>query len=109
MNGSFIQACASISLIILTISFFIISIRIIRGPTLPDRVLALDMLVAVGIGFIAAIAIRTGYYLYIDVAISLALVSFLATIAFARYILHRSDASEGEIDMMVGKAKEDRE
>lgn len=103
MSGSFLQICAGISLVVLTISFFVITIRIVRGPTLPDRVLALDMLVAVGIGFIAAIAIRTGYYLYIDVAISLGLVGFLATIAFARYILHRGDAPENEMKMMIGQ------
>ena len=37
-------------------------------------------------GFIALIAIRTGFTLYIDIAISLGLVGFLATVAFARFI-----------------------
>jgi multicomponent Na+:H+ antiporter subunit F len=41
----------------------------------------------VGIGIIAVFAVRTGLYLYIDIAIALALVGFLSTAAFARYLL----------------------
>ena len=63
--------------------------RVIRGPTLPDRVLALDMLVGTAIGFIAAIGIKTGFTLYLDIAITLGLVGFLATVAFARFVLTR--------------------
>ena len=64
-------------------------VRVVIGPTLPDRVLALDMLVAVAIGFIAVLGIRTGQTLYVDIAIALGLVGFLATVAFARFILQR--------------------
>ena len=83
----FLQLCVQLAWLILSISFLVIIVRIIIGPTLPDRVLALDMLVTVGIGFIAVIGIKTGYYLYVDIAIALGLVGFLATVAFARFIL----------------------
>jgi multicomponent Na+:H+ antiporter subunit F len=69
--------------------------RAVIGPTLPDRVVALDMLVGIVIGFIAVIALRTGYTLYIDIAIALGLVGFLATVAFARFILARAAGREG--------------
>ncbi|EEE47491.2 Multisubunit Na+/H+ antiporter, MnhF subunit [Roseibium alexandrii DFL-11] len=85
------------SLGILSISFLIIVYRIVKGPSLPDRVVALDMLVAVGIGFIAAVGLLTGYYLYIDIAITLGLVGFLATVAFARFILNRGAAGDATI------------
>ena len=52
------------------------------------------MLVAVAIGFIAVIAIRSGFNLYIDIAIALSLVGFLATVAFARFILARGLSPE---------------
>lgn len=65
-----------------------------RGPTLPDRVIALDMLVGIVIGFIAVFAIKSGYVLYMDIAISLGLVGFLTTIAFARFILVRGVIGE---------------
>ncbi len=60
--------------------------RILRGPTLADRVVALDMLALLGIAVIGIIAVKTEEYAYLDVAIALALVGFLATVAFARYI-----------------------
>jgi multicomponent Na+:H+ antiporter subunit F len=78
-----------ISLFLLSVSFLLTVLRVLLGPTLPDRVLALDMLVAVAIGFIAVIGIKTGYSLYVDIAIALGLVGFLATVAFARFILVR--------------------
>ncbi|MEP3280167.1 MAG: cation:proton antiporter [Stappiaceae bacterium] len=86
---TFIDICVRISLVILAVSFVICVVRIVIGPTLPDRILALDMLVALGIGFIAAIGVKTNFYLYLDIAISLGLVGFLATVAFARFILNR--------------------
>ncbi len=96
MSGAhdFLQACVLFSLAVLSVSFLLIVIRIFRGPTLPDRILALDMLVAVGIGFIAVIGVKTGYFLYLDIAITLGLVGFLTTVAFARFVLNRGRASE---------------
>lgn len=74
---------------ILSFSFLLTVLRVIIGPTLPDRILGLDMLVTTAIGFIVVIGIRTGYTLYLDIAIALGLVGFLATIAFARFVLSR--------------------
>ncbi len=92
--GQFLDIAVAISLGILSVSFVVIVVRTVKGPSLPDRVVALDMLVAVGIGFIAAIGVSTGYYLYIDIAITLGLVGFLATVAFARFILNRGLAGD---------------
>lgn len=81
-------------LAILSLAFLLTVYRVIKGPTLGDRVVALDMLVGIAIGFIAIIAIKTGFALYIDIAIALGLVGFLATVAFARFILSRETADE---------------
>jgi len=86
---AFLELAVNISLGLVCLAFFIAVVRLVRGPTLADRVLALDMLVTVGIGFIAVLTVRTGYGQYLDVAIGLGLVGFLATVAFARYILAR--------------------
>jgi len=75
---------------ILSVAFLLTVYRVVVGPTLPDRVVALDMLVGIAIGFLAVIAIRTGFDLYVDIAIALCLVGFLATVAFARFILSRT-------------------
>ena len=79
---------------ILSVAFLLTVYRIVVGPTLPDRIVALDMLVGIAIGFIAVIAIRTGVDLYVDIAIALCLVGFLATVAFARFILTRKPEAD---------------
>ena len=78
-----------IALVMLTLAMLIAVVRVVIGPTLADRVLALDLLTVLAMGFVGAIAIRTGLTLYLDIAITLALLGFLATVAFARYMLSR--------------------
>jgi len=90
----FIDWATLVSLIFLGLALLVSLVRIVIGPTLSDRVLALDMLTVVAMGFIGAIAVRTGLWLYLDIAIALALLGFLATVALARYILLRGTADE---------------
>ncbi len=78
-----------IALILLGLALLVSLVRIVIGPTLSDRVLALDLMTVVAMGFVGAVAVRTGLTLYLDIAIALALLGFLATLAFARYILSR--------------------
>lgn len=94
---AFFDASILIAFTLLSASLILCIIRVVRGPTLPDRVLGLDMLVGVAIGLIAVLGIKTGFSLYVDIAIALGLVGFLATVAFARFILHRG-ASEREME-----------
>lgn len=96
---AFVDLCSLVALIILGLALLLSIVRIIIGPTLSDRVLALDLMTVVAMGFIGAVAIRTGLMLYLDIAIALALLGFLATVALARYILRRGlkvDASAME-------------
>ncbi|MBX3569835.1 MAG: cation:proton antiporter [Rhizobiaceae bacterium] len=90
MNGeTFLSGCIAVTLGVLCISMALTTCRLLRGPTLPDRVLALDMLTAIAIGFIAVLGIKTSSGFYVDISIALGLVGFLATVAFARFILAR--------------------
>ena len=102
-----VSSATLFALAALSLGFFMTVMRIVRGPTLPDRVLGLDMLVAIAIGFIAVIAIRSGFNLYIDIAIALSLVGFLATIAFARFILARGlpSQTDGRAERASGERK----
>jgi multicomponent Na+:H+ antiporter subunit F len=84
-----VSIAASVALVVLAVTFLVASWRVIVGPTLPDRILALDTLSGTAIGFLAVVAVKTGFALYIDIAISLGLVGFLATVAFARFVLSR--------------------
>lgn len=70
---------------VLSLSMVLIFIRVIKGPRLMDRVVALDLLVIVGIGFISAYAVLFNKTLIIDVSLILALIAFLSTVAFTYY------------------------
>ena len=65
-------------------------IRLVKGPSLPDRVVALDLMNTLGIGIVAVYAIAFNEGTMIDVAITLGLISFLGTIAFAYYMEKRT-------------------
>jgi multicomponent Na+:H+ antiporter subunit F len=60
--------------------------RLARGPSLADRVLAVDGLLITGVAAIAADAMRTGRGAFLPVAVVITLVGFLSTAIVARYI-----------------------
>jgi multicomponent Na+:H+ antiporter subunit F len=91
-----VSAAANGALLLMCAAFFLTAYRVIKGPTLPDRIVALDMLTGIAIGFIAVVAVKTGFNLYIDIAIALGLVGFLATVAFARFVLTKGSMQAGE-------------
>ena len=62
--------------------------RLLRGPSLADRIVALDLMSTVAVGAMAVTALYTGHVVYIDVAIVVGLVAFLATVAFGSLIEH---------------------
>jgi multicomponent Na+:H+ antiporter subunit F len=65
---------------------FLCLYRIGRGPTAPDRTVAIDILGIVIVGFSALLAVITGRKFYMDLAITWALLSFIGTIALAKYL-----------------------
>jgi multisubunit Na+/H+ antiporter MnhF subunit len=83
---------------VLAISAFIVaavfaSIRLLRGPSLADRVIALDVLLMSLIGGIAVHAADTASTIYLDLLVVIAIVGFTTTVAASRYIEHESGGS----------------
>lgn len=70
----------------LAISALLIFIRFLIGPSLPDRVIALELLVTTAIGIICVYSIFTNQANFLDIAMIMALIGFLGTVAFAFYI-----------------------
>jgi multicomponent Na+:H+ antiporter subunit F len=64
-------------------------VRLARGPSLPDRVVALDLIGMIAVGMIACYDIVTEQPVLLDAATVVALVAFLGTAAFARYVERR--------------------
>ena len=67
--------------------------RIWRGPSIPDRVVALDLLAALIMAQFVVMVFFGGFISYLDVATVIAVISFIATIAFAR-CLENKEAAE---------------
>jgi multicomponent Na+:H+ antiporter subunit F len=74
---------------ILNISLFLAFFRLVRGPGLPDRIVALDLIVSLAIGLIAGYTILAEQSVFLNTAVVLALIAFLGTVAFARYLERR--------------------
>lgn len=76
---------------ILMVSVILTFIRLYKGPSVVDRVIALDLIITIGIGIITVYSIRSHEQVFLDVAIMLALIAFLGTVAFAYYIEKQKD------------------
>ncbi|MFE8697201.1 Na(+)/H(+) antiporter subunit F1 [Cytobacillus sp. FJAT-53684] len=73
-------------LFFLTLSIIAALYRVVKGPSMPDRVMALDN---IGINLLAGVAILSillHTHAFLDIILLLGILSFVGTIAFARYI-----------------------
>jgi multicomponent Na+:H+ antiporter subunit F len=74
------------TIFMLTIAALLAVYRVLRGPSLADRVVALDLIATVVVGITVVYSIYTQTAVILDVAIVFALIAFLGTVAFASYI-----------------------
>ena len=84
-----LSVAITVVLVMLSVAMLLTFIRLVRGPSLADRVVALDLMTVQAVGIIAVYDIATHEPVYLRVAIVLALIAFLSTIAFAYYIQRR--------------------
>jgi multicomponent Na+:H+ antiporter subunit F len=86
MNGVWVDG-AILALVLLALAGGVLAlVRILRGPTHADRVVALDIFLAAGVALCVAASLQTQRTVFLDVAIGLALVGFVATIGWARLV-----------------------
>ena len=74
---------------VMSVAAVFVLLRLIRGPSLSDRVIALDLLAILTIGFSAVYSVASDQPAFLDVAVIIALVTFLGTVAFAYYLQKR--------------------
>ena len=79
----------NLSIILILLSIGIGIIRLVKGDTVLDRVIALDLLTLISMALIVIIAHISNRFIYIDVALVYGLLSFLGVLAVARYIEKR--------------------
>ena len=81
-----LEVISHLTLVILGLALVIAFIRLVKGPTLPDRIVAMDLFGVLVVGVIVVLAGSSGVRATLDAAIVIALVSFLGTIAYATYV-----------------------
>jgi len=80
------ETILNLAVIIIMIAIGLGIYRLVRGPTVVDRVIALDLLTLIAIALITMIALVTSRFIYVDVALVYGLLSFLSVLAVARYL-----------------------
>ncbi len=87
-----------------TLALVLTSIRLLRGPTLPDRVVALDLISVLLLALLALFTVASAVSAYMDAALVLAAVAFLGTVALARFVLR----SRRDYSRPTRRAEEER-
>ncbi len=75
-----------IVLALLSVALLLSFYRLIRGPKLQDRIVAVDLIAVLTVGVIVAAAAGTGQHFLLDAASVIVLVGFLGTVAYSWYV-----------------------
>lgn len=97
MDG-FLEISLEIGFMCVVLSVVLAFLLLIKGPSLQDRVVALDFMTVAIVAFCGLAAIRYGTSAFLDVALVLALVGFLATVALARFAERNTERSRERSD-----------
>ena len=98
VDGSLLSWAIAFAFVLVAAAMVLTLLRLVRGPSLADRVVALDLLSILAVAFCALFALFSVQTAYLDVAIALALVAFLTTVAFARFVERRAARDPAPLD-----------
>lgn len=82
-----LNVALDITLVLLTLAMLLAGYRLIRGPGVPDRILALDTIYINAIALLVVIGIRFASTLYFEAALLIGMLGFVGTVALASFIL----------------------
>lgn len=102
-HGTVLQWAIEITTVLIVLGLFCAFLRLIKGPSLPDRVVCVDVITILAVAIAGLFAVSSNHQYYVDVAIALSLVAFLATVAFAWYVDRRT------VQLEAAKQEENRE
>lgn len=77
---------SDVTLVMLGLALLLAFVRVVKGPTLPDRIVAMDLIGVLVVGLIVVLAGWSRVRATLDAALVIALVGFLGTIAYATYV-----------------------
>ena len=81
-----VEVVSHMTLVMLGMALLVAFVRLVKGPTLPDRIVAMDLFGVLVVGLIVVLAGSTGVRATLDAAIVIALIGFLGTVAYATYV-----------------------
>jgi len=91
VESALVETVVDAAIVLVAVLSLLCGYRAVRGPTVPDRVVALDAIATNVVAIAVLFAIRTGRGLFVTVSLVLAIIGFLSTVAVAKYV------TEGDI------------
>lgn len=91
VDGGLVTTAADGAIVLVGLLCLLCSYRVIRGPTVPDRVVGLDAIATNVVAIAVLFALKTGRGLFVTVSLVLAIIGFLSTVAVAKFV------TEGDI------------
>ena len=80
------EIVTTFALVTLGVALLFAVVRLVKGPTLPDRIVAMDLVGVLVVGLIVVLAASTEVRATLDAAIVIALIGFVGTVAYATYV-----------------------
>ncbi|WP_083634490.1 monovalent cation/H+ antiporter complex subunit F [Saccharicrinis aurantiacus] len=83
-----------IGFVFLLAALLLAFIRLIKGPTMHDRIVAMDFMASITMGFVLIYSIAINKGMYVDIAIIISLISFIGTVAISTFLKHKNKNHE---------------
>ena len=75
---------------LLAIAAIICIVRFLKGPTLPDRIIAIDTMSSLLIGIMVVVSLYFSNPLFLDIAIVYAILAFIGNLAVSKYLMGKN-------------------
>ncbi len=91
MEGSLSNSVITIVFLFLLLALFFAFIRLIKGPSVNDRIAAMDVIASILLSFIVVYSIFINNALYFDIPVIISLISFIGTVAVSTYLKQKNE------------------
>lgn len=81
-----LEVATQFGLVTMAVALILSVVRLVKGPTLPDRIVAMDLVGVIVVGLIVVLAASSGVRAALDAALVIALIGFVGTVAYATYV-----------------------
>ncbi|MGQ1788148.1 MULTISPECIES: monovalent cation/H+ antiporter complex subunit F [unclassified Saccharicrinis] len=86
MTDGVLDIAVLIGFVCMLLALLLAFIRLVKGPSMYDRIAAMDLMASITMGFIFIYSIVINQSMYVDIAIIISLVSFIGTVAISTFL-----------------------